>query len=86
MYTKKEGLTMMSFEPCPFCGGKLIRTEVNNIDKVFRIYCCSDDDCAAEVRVPFEDIGIGHGECFSFIDMLDIFDKMKRLWNKREGV
>ena len=75
---------MEKLKPCPFCGGRNIRTEVDDVDKVFRIYCGSDD-CAAEMQLMFGDTMLGRSECFSFVDMIDIFDKMARMWNKREG-
>ena len=76
---------MNSLKPCPFCGSRYVRTEVDDVDKVFRIYCCSGDDCAAEMKLHFGDTMLGHSECFSFLEMQDIFDKMKRMWNQREG-
>lgn len=74
--------------PCPFCGEEEICAEISYLAKEFRIYCASGG-CIDEMRLSFEDAGLGEGGTIDFAEMQKIMQQMIDLWNTRtpkEGV
>jgi hypothetical protein len=75
---------MDELKACPFCGGTEIYAEVSYVTKEFRIYCASPDcDCVAEMRLSFDDAGLGDGSIIDFKEMTTIIQQLVDLWNTR---
>lgn len=76
---------MAKLKPCPFCGGETVNAEVAYLYKEFRIYCASADEigCQAEMRLSFEDAGLGGGLIIDFEEMQKIMKQLTDTWNTR---
>ena len=70
-------------KPCPFCGCEDITAEIATELREFRIYCCSDEGCIAEMSLSFEDAGLGSGFLISFEKAQRIMKELVEAWNRR---
>ena len=73
---------MAELKPCPFCGSEVICAEISYYVKEFRIYC-ADNGCVSEMRLSFEDAGLGEGGVIDFEEMQTIMQQLVDLWNTR---
>ena len=67
---------------CPFCGNAHPVTEIDYLDKQFRIYC-DNLDCVASMTLNFCDCGLGGGSIISFDEMLSTLGRLVSMWNSR---
>lgn len=71
---------MNELKPCPFCGGKYVIAEINNLSKRFTIYC---EDCTANMELSFEDAQLDNGNFISFYKARELMDELTEAWNRR---
>lgn len=74
---------MNKLKPCPFCGCEDITAEIATELREFRIYCCSDEGCPAEMCLAFEDAGLGTGFVIDFDEAQRIMEQLEEAWNRR---
>ena len=75
---------MAELKPCPFCGGEAV-AEVAVFQREFRIYCTGEDEwvCPANMRLSFDDAGLGNGSVIAFDEMQKIMNDLVEHWNRR---